>query len=103
MIDLYAAGTSNGMRARIALEECGLPYTLHFVDLTKGAADTSGVARVIYFDFDSYVVKDEYRGIIDRYAKALAAEGCRVAISGRREEVVSIIWAPASRRPCFSI
>ena len=24
MIDLYAAGTSNGMRARIALEECGL-------------------------------------------------------------------------------
>ena len=36
MIDLYAAGTSNGMRARIALEECGLPYTLHPVDLTKG-------------------------------------------------------------------
>jgi GST-like protein len=35
MIDLYAAGTSNGMRARIALEECGLPYKLHPVDLTK--------------------------------------------------------------------
>ena len=37
MIDLYAAGTSNGMRARIALEECGLPYKLNFVDITKGA------------------------------------------------------------------
>ncbi|MBC7803900.1 MAG: glutathione S-transferase family protein [Candidatus Parcubacteria bacterium] len=36
MIDLYAAGTSNGMRARIALEECGLPYKLHAVDLAKG-------------------------------------------------------------------
>jgi len=36
MIDLYAAGTSNGMRARIALEECGLAYTLHPVDLAKG-------------------------------------------------------------------
>ena len=36
MIDLYAAGTANGMRARIALEECGLPYTFHPVDLTKG-------------------------------------------------------------------
>jgi GST-like protein len=36
MIDLYAAGTSNGMRARIALEECGLPYQLHAVDLAKG-------------------------------------------------------------------
>ena len=36
MIDLYAAGTSNGLRARIALEECGLPYTLHPIDLAKG-------------------------------------------------------------------
>jgi GST-like protein len=40
MIDLYAAGTSNGMRARIALEECGLPYTLHPVDLAKGENKT---------------------------------------------------------------
>jgi len=29
MIDLYAAGTSNGMRARIALEETGLAYAFH--------------------------------------------------------------------------
>ena len=36
MIDLYAAGTSNGVRARIALEECGLPYKLHPVDIAKG-------------------------------------------------------------------
>src|SRR5437773_3404621 len=36
MIDLYAAGTSNGMRARIALEECGLKYNWHPIDLTKG-------------------------------------------------------------------
>lgn len=36
MIDLYAAGTSNGVRARIALEECGLLYTLHPVALDKG-------------------------------------------------------------------
>ncbi len=36
MIDLYAAGTANGMRARIGLEECGLAYAFHPVDLTKG-------------------------------------------------------------------
>ena len=36
MIDLYAAGTSNGMRARIALEECGLKYNWHPIDLAKG-------------------------------------------------------------------
>ena len=40
MIDLYAAGTSNGMRARIALEECGLPYTFHPVNLDKGESKT---------------------------------------------------------------
>ena len=40
MIDLYAAGTSNGIRARIALEECGLPYKLNFIDLTKGEQKT---------------------------------------------------------------
>ena len=41
MIDLYAAGTSNGMRARIALEECGLPYKLHPIDLAKGEQKTA--------------------------------------------------------------
>jgi GST-like protein len=40
VIDLYAAGTSNGMRARIALEECGLPYTLHPIALDKGEHKT---------------------------------------------------------------
>jgi GST-like protein len=40
MIDLYAAGTSNGVRARIALEECGLPYKLNFIDIGKGEQKT---------------------------------------------------------------
>jgi GST-like protein len=40
MIDLYAAGTSNGMRARIALEECGLKYRLNPIALEKGEQKT---------------------------------------------------------------
>jgi GST-like protein len=40
MIDLYAAGTSNGVRARIALEECGLAYTLHPIALANGEHKT---------------------------------------------------------------
>ena len=40
MIDLYAAGTSNGLRARMALEECGLAYRLHPVALDKGENKT---------------------------------------------------------------
>ena len=40
MIDLYAAATSNGMRARIALEECGLAYHWHPINLLKGEHKT---------------------------------------------------------------
>jgi len=40
MIDLYAAMTSNGMRARIALEECGLEYAFHPIALDKGEHKT---------------------------------------------------------------
>jgi GST-like protein len=40
MIDLYAGPTSNSMRARIGLEECGLAYRLNLVDLQKGEQKT---------------------------------------------------------------
>ena len=40
MIDLYLAGTANGLRASVALEECGLAYTPHKIDLTKGEQRT---------------------------------------------------------------
>jgi GST-like protein len=36
MIDLYLAGTANGLRASVALEESGLPYRPQKVDLAKG-------------------------------------------------------------------
>jgi len=42
MIDLYAAGTSNGMRARIAVEECGLAYNFHPIDIQKGEQKLPG-------------------------------------------------------------
>ena len=36
MIDLYTSATPNGWKITIALEELGLPYELHPVDLVKG-------------------------------------------------------------------
>ncbi len=36
MIDLYTSATPNGWKATIMLEELGLPYTLHTVDLSAG-------------------------------------------------------------------
>ncbi|MCG8690450.1 MAG: glutathione S-transferase N-terminal domain-containing protein, partial [Minwuiales bacterium] len=36
MIDLYTWKTSNGRKATIMLEECGLEYRLHPIDIGKG-------------------------------------------------------------------
>jgi GSH-dependent disulfide-bond oxidoreductase len=36
MIDLYTAPTPNGWKVSIALEELGLPYTPHFVNILTG-------------------------------------------------------------------
>ncbi|WP_088239670.1 glutathione S-transferase family protein [Calothrix rhizosoleniae] len=36
MIDLYTFTTPNGRKPVIMLEEVGLPYTLHKIDITKG-------------------------------------------------------------------
>jgi GST-like protein len=33
MIDFYTAATPNGYKVSIMLEECGLPYTPHFIDM----------------------------------------------------------------------
>ncbi|MBX9614371.1 MAG: glutathione S-transferase N-terminal domain-containing protein [Caulobacteraceae bacterium] len=37
MIDLYTAPTPNGWKASVALEELGLPYEVHAIDLLSGA------------------------------------------------------------------
>ena len=37
MIDLYTAATPNGYKVSITLEELGLPYNLHVIDLSSGA------------------------------------------------------------------
>lgn len=36
MIELYLTPTANGLRASVALEETGLPYRVHLVDLAGG-------------------------------------------------------------------
>lgn len=37
MIDLYTSPTPNGFKVSITLEELGLPYELHAIDLSSGA------------------------------------------------------------------
>jgi glutathione S-transferase/GST-like protein len=40
MLELYTAATPNGYKVSVALEELGLPYTVHSVNLTTGAQKT---------------------------------------------------------------
>ena len=52
-----------------------------------GGANTSGLPRVVYFDYDSFVVKDEFRGVVESNAKALAGnKGRKLAIEGHTDE-----------------
>jgi GSH-dependent disulfide-bond oxidoreductase len=40
MIDLYTYRTSNGRKVSIMLEECGIDYALHIIDITNAEQDT---------------------------------------------------------------
>ena len=43
--------------------------------------------RIVYFDFDSFAVKDEFRGLVDAHAKYLQANrGARMTLQGHADE-----------------
>jgi peptidoglycan-associated lipoprotein len=50
-------------------------------------AGPAGVARIIYFDYDSYVIKPEFQGAIEAHARYLAANKSRkLVIEGNTDE-----------------
>jgi peptidoglycan-associated lipoprotein len=59
------------------------------VDLGKGGQDGAGPAgpNVVYFDFDSYVVKPEYQSVVENQARYLRADAKRKAmLEGHTDE-----------------
>jgi len=46
MIELYTAPTPNGYKASIALEEMGIPYEVHTIDLREGEQRAPGYLRI---------------------------------------------------------
>ncbi|MGP1516904.1 MAG: peptidoglycan-associated lipoprotein Pal [Ottowia sp.] len=51
------------------------------------AAGPAGVPTVVYFDFDSFVVKPEYQSVIDGHARYLQAHrGRQVTLEGHTDE-----------------
>lgn len=58
------------------------------IDAAGGAAaGPVGVARVIYFDYDSFVIKPEFQNAIEAHARFLAANKSRkLAVEGHTDE-----------------
>jgi peptidoglycan-associated lipoprotein len=60
------------------------------VDLTKGNGqldDGGPVGRTVYFDFDSYVVKDEFRPVVETGARRLMADRKRqMVVEGHTDD-----------------
>ena len=58
--------------------------------VTASGGDMAGlgnVPRVVYFDFDSYVVKDDYRPVIEANAKALTTNRkMHMAVEGHTDD-----------------
>ena len=58
--------------------------------VTAGSGDMAGlgnIPRIVYFDFDSYVVKDEFRPVVEANAKVLTtAPGRKMAVQGHTDD-----------------
>lgn len=51
------------------------------------AAGPVGVARIVYFDYDSYTIKPEFQSLIDGHARFLKANAQRrISIEGHTDE-----------------
>ena len=78
-----AAGTS---QSGVSTVDLAAPRSV-----AAGAAGTALMAapsqRIVYFDFDSFVIKDEFKGLLDSHAKVLArSSGKRMVIEGHTDE-----------------
>lgn len=64
------------------------------VDLSRGAAAAGGTAlaslpsqRIVYFDFDSFAIKDDYKSLIEAYGKVLSTNnGRRLVVEGHTDD-----------------
>ena len=57
------------------------------VDNKSATAEAgSDLGKVIYFDFDSFIVKDEFKPVVEGNGKRLSASGKKAALEGHADE-----------------
>ncbi len=80
-----ATSTNGGANAGGAGQSGVAPVNLDAS--ARDAAGPVGVARIIYFDYDSYVIKNEFQPVLEAHAKFLKASPNRkVMIEGHTDE-----------------
>ena len=77
-----AAGANSGARPGGAAQSA-----VTTVDVGANNQAASNLARVVYFDFDSYVLRDEYKPLIESHARSLSAlKTKKMVIEGHTDE-----------------
>ncbi len=60
------------------------------VDLTQSGRDGAGpvgISRIVYFDYDSYVIKSDYQSLIEGHARFMkSGNASKVVIEGHTDE-----------------
>lgn len=79
VVDGGAAGGGTGAASGVA------PVTID--PNAQNAAGPVGVARIVYFDYDSYTIKPDFQSLIDGHARFLKGSPQRhIAIEGHTDE-----------------
>jgi peptidoglycan-associated lipoprotein len=85
-VDAGATGSAGGPATAGGGSQAG-QAGVKTVDLGANVGAAATLERLVYFDFDSFVVREEYRGLIEGHAKALAAgKGKRMVVEGHTDE-----------------
>ena len=83
-----SSGASAGATPQSSVSTVDLASSRSAAAAAAGAAMMAAPSqRIVYFDFDSFVIKDEFKGLLDSHAKVLARQGDkRMVIEGHTDE-----------------
>jgi len=82
-----ATGGTGNAAPQSQVATVSLPGAVGVGNTPAAGAAGAALGRVVYFDFDSFVVKDEFRGLIDAHAKVLAAQRTkRLVVEGHTDD-----------------
>lgn len=82
-----AKDAAAGNKAAATSQTAVATVDLSAKNANANAMANTGLGRVVYFDFDSFSVKDEFRPVVEGHAKALVGQRSkRIVVEGHTDE-----------------